>query len=212
MKKTLIYLIRHAQSFHNIGNYEEKSSQKVNLTEDGVGQAKKLATLFKNIHLDNIYSSDYVRAYRTASFLAEGRGLEVIQDPSIRERFFGETYRNRVEQTREEMSKAFQSLTNEEKFNYSHFPDMESAKSGALRLNNFLLKVGKNDKGKTIAVVCHGNIMRSFLNLIGWAEFDDLPEGAIRNTGHLKIEFEDDKFKIIEAFNIQKTREKYRIM
>lgn len=212
MQKTLIYLIRHAESFHNIGNYEERSSQKVNLTEEGIGQARKLVIIFKDIHLDKIYSSDYVRAHRTASFLSEGRDLAVIQDPSIRERFFGETYRDRVEQTKKEMNMVFRSLTNEEKFNYSHFPDMESAKSGALRLNNFLRKVGEKEQGKTIAVVCHGNIMRSFLNLIGWAKFDEMPEGAIKNTGYLKIEYEDDVFQILETHNIQKNIEKDRVM
>jgi broad specificity phosphatase PhoE len=212
MQKTFTYLIRHAESFHNIGNYEEKSSQKVDLTDEGISQAKKLIPVFADIHLDKIYSSDYVRALRTANFLAESKGMTVTQDQTIRERCFGETYRNRIEQTKKEMAKIFESLNNQEKFEYSHFPDMESAREGACRLNKFLLNVSKNDAGKTIAVVCHGNIMRSFLNLIEWAEFDELPEGAIQNTGFLKIEISNGIFKILETTKVDMNKKTNRIM
>ena len=206
MSKTTIYVIRHAQSFHNIGNYEEKSHVTVGLTQEGEAQARQLANEFCDIHLDKIYSSEYTRAYKTALTLAENRNLEVERDSTIHEKLFGDTYRNRIEESLVEMRNIFKNLSEEEKFIYSHYPDMESAKVGAMRLRDFLLKVGTMDEGKVVAVVCHGNIMRSFLNLIGWASFEDLPEGAIKNTGYFKLEMENNEFKILETSKIEKGR------
>lgn len=212
MDKTIIYVIRHAQSYHNIGNYEEKFNAKVDITEEGVRQAKKLAEDFVNIHLDKIYSSDYLRAYKTAKFLADVKKMEVIQDPQIRERDFGETYMSNVEEVRAKIKTDFARLSDEQKFNYKYSPDMESAKDGAIRLNDFLLKISEVDKGKVVVVVCHGNIMRSFLNLIHWAKFDEITEGAIENTGFIKLEIENEKFKVLETSKVYIGSKGNRIM
>lgn len=212
MQKMIVYIIRHGESFRNIGNYEEKSSSKVDLTETGIQQARQLSQDFQNIHFDKIYSSDYVRAYKTAQFLAQGRNMEIIVDSSIQERHFGEIYRNSAIKTKDEMIEIFKKLNDEEKFNYSHYSDMETARSGAERLQNFLLKISKTDGGKVVAVVCHGNIMRSFLNLIGWAKFSELPEGSIGNTGFLKMEIENNFFKVLETSKIEVGPEGNRIM
>ena len=86
----------------------------------------------------------------------------------------------------------------------TRFFGMESAREGAKRLLSLLQEIKATDMGKTILVVCHGNIMRSLLNILGWCKFDEIPEGAIENTGYIKLETNGEDFIIKETRGVNK--------
>lgn len=69
---TTYYLIRHAEK--DTTNAQEKDP---NLTEIGIQRANYWATLFSEIKLDEIYSTDYKRTLNTAKPIAESQNLEV---------------------------------------------------------------------------------------------------------------------------------------
>jgi broad specificity phosphatase PhoE len=60
------------------------------LNELGRQQAEELAARLEGLHVDAIYSSDTLRAVETAEIVADRLGLEVRQDPRLREVNFGE--------------------------------------------------------------------------------------------------------------------------
>jgi len=70
---TVYYLIRHAEK-----DRSNPTNQDPELTEKGVERAKKWAEIFKDIPLDQIYSTDYNRTLQTADFTAKYKGLEVL--------------------------------------------------------------------------------------------------------------------------------------
>jgi 2,3-bisphosphoglycerate-dependent phosphoglycerate mutase len=59
------------------------------LSQKGQKDAQRLLQLFKNIAIDYVYSSPYLRAMDTVKYLAEYHGKEVILCENFRERAIG---------------------------------------------------------------------------------------------------------------------------
>lgn len=69
-----LYVIRHGQSLENIG---QADTPNCDLSGLGQKQAKLLAAFFKDIRLDEIFSSPFRRAIQTALPTAESQGLPI---------------------------------------------------------------------------------------------------------------------------------------
>ena len=210
-KKTTIYVVRHGESTYNVGIENGLKEHEIPLTKKGEGQAKKLAQKLNAVHFDEVLSSDYLRAKKTAEIITLEKQLEIKTIALIRERNFGERYNSDKEHVREEMRAILKKLSEKEKLEYKHTSDMESAKAGGMRLLTFLQEIGRAYTGKTVLVVCHGNIMRTLLNILNWCLFDEIPEGAIENTGYIKLETDGGTFKITETWRVNKKRGIVRI-
>lgn len=208
-KLTTIYVVRHGESEGNLRMvYSENSELGSPLTETGKLQAKKAAEKFKEIDLAAIFSSDMTRAHQTAEVIALEKGLEVNTTNLIRERSFYQ-YLKKLPQKSEEELKAeiiygLLKLDTKGKMKYKHTEAMESAAGGATRLLTFIREAASAYEGKTIMVVCHGDIMRSLLTHLGYAEYDELPHGSIDNTGYFILESDGVDFFIKETVGINK--------
>jgi len=88
---TEFWLIRHGQTEWNIEGRFQGSSD-VPLNQNGIAQAEQLAEkLFDNQHkFSAVYSSDLIRAIKTAEIIAERLGLDVFQNSNLREISQGE--------------------------------------------------------------------------------------------------------------------------
>ncbi len=83
-----LYLIRHAQSFSNIGEFS--SSEDTDITDIGKVQAKRVAKYLIRKDVDLIISSPYKRAIRTLEEIRSlGYGSKIIVDDLLRERSKG---------------------------------------------------------------------------------------------------------------------------
>jgi broad specificity phosphatase PhoE len=69
-QEVTVYLIRHAQA-------QDDGTKNPQLSEIGKLQAKQWEVIFKDIHLDHIYSTDYNRTQETAAPTARSKDLEV---------------------------------------------------------------------------------------------------------------------------------------
>jgi broad specificity phosphatase PhoE len=69
---TTYYLIRHAEK-----DRTDPTNNNPNLTEAGLSRAKNWAVFFKNVSLDQVYSTNYNRTQQTAQFVAMDKNLEV---------------------------------------------------------------------------------------------------------------------------------------
>lgn len=81
-----VYLVRHAQSFENIGM--KSSAPDFKLSPKGIEQAEYLAKRFENVCFDKIYTSHLSRAIHTAAIVAnrQKNSPTIIVDPDFSER------------------------------------------------------------------------------------------------------------------------------
>lgn len=215
---TTIYVVRHGESESN-ANYKhltDKDHKKWGelqspLTQKGRQQAKQIAAKLSDIEFDSIFSSDLLRARQTAEIIAKKNNLKVNTVSTIRERNYGETFYRLSAQEKNEVKKAVMLLNDEEKLLYKFSNDGESAQEGVKRFETFLNEIAPLYKGKKIVVVNHGNVMRMFLIHIGWARFNELPGGSIKNTGYYVLELNSNIYRVKETAGItkQQTTEYY---
>ena len=78
---TMVYFIRHAES--DISVREDRARP---LTAKGLADSARLAEWFRDIQIDHIYSSPYLRAWQTLSDLAALKGLDIQPEEDFRER------------------------------------------------------------------------------------------------------------------------------
>ncbi|MBH5334807.1 histidine phosphatase family protein [Streptomyces pactum] len=83
-----IVLWRHGQTAWNVERRFQGSTD-IELTETGVGQARRAARLLAALRPDAIVASDLKRAAATAAELAVLTGLEVAHDAGLRETYAG---------------------------------------------------------------------------------------------------------------------------
>src|SRR5262245_53758645 len=79
-----IALARHGETVFNVERRYQGQSDSP-LTERGFQQARELAESLKNEPIAAVYSSDLGRAFETARLVAAPHGLDVMQDPRLRE-------------------------------------------------------------------------------------------------------------------------------
>ena len=83
-----LMLVRHGESEWNAQRRYQGQSD-VPLSALGRRQAKLIAERLAGCKIDAVYASDLVRAWQTASAIAEKNGLEVFSEPRLRELKFG---------------------------------------------------------------------------------------------------------------------------
>ena len=82
---TKIILIRHAQTSWNQSRRIQGGDNDTVLDEEGKRQCSSLAERLRKENIDAVYTSPLSRALATARWIADGRNLEVIEEPAFRE-------------------------------------------------------------------------------------------------------------------------------
>lgn len=203
-----IYVVRHGETEGNVKKILQGHTD-FPLTEKGIKQAQELAVKLKNIHFDEAYSSDLLRAKRTAQIITLEKKIVVKTTQAIRERSFG-TYENKtyeeVDLELKDLIDKFEKMSNKDKFKHSVHTEFESDEKISTRLILFLRELAVANVGKTILVVCHGGIMRATLIRLGFGSYSDLPLGAVKNLGYFVLESDGVDFEIKETWNIEKLK------
>lgn len=207
-KLTKIYIVRHGETEANAARVVSGHFD-TSLTLVGEKQAESRKESLKHIHFDAVFSSDLVRAKRTAEIIASDRQLAVNTTRLIRERCFGNWEGRLISEVVEESKKMIawrETLTEEgkraSKMNFGY----ESDNDIAWRLITFLREVAVTYLGQTLLVVVHGSIMRALLMHLGFALYEELPSGSIENTGYVVLESDGVDFFIKETVGINKIK------
>ena len=149
-----LYLIRHGESETNLSGHYTGWSQ-VNLTPKGIEDAKGIRPILEKIKFDKIYSSDLIRAMKTAENAIPGCVYET--SPLLREINLGSL-----------AHKPFLPADSEERKlivdGYTAFGGESNAELRA-RATEFLDKVKSLDCD-TVAAFTHAGILRTTLSML----------------------------------------------
>jgi probable phosphoglycerate mutase len=185
LKLTEVYLIRHAEA---LGNYYRRvqGHWDMPLLKGSKAQLLSLEERFRGVYIDEIYSSDLIRAVDTAKALAEPRGLPIQKTAELRELSMG------AWESRSWPYLRYADFEQAELFRINPLnwaPEgAENYRDAALRLKGFLLSMAEQKPGKTIAAFTHGALVRSYLCLYMGESIDfSIPHGANTSVTRLLV-------------------------
>jgi len=161
--------IRHGESTANVESWYAGQSDSP-LTEVGRIQAAELAQVLRRTTYDRVFVSDLSRALETARAIVEGRGLELVVTPRLRERSCGALEGKSVAEL--ERTGALATFYEFD----GRPPGGESLRDVARRVLDYLAEIDADGRA---LVVSHGAVMRATLGVL-----DGMPHAQI---GHWKV-------------------------
>jgi phosphoserine phosphatase len=187
---TTIYLIRHANPDYSL---EEKlGDKKMPLSKHGHKQAKYLAKSLVKKEIDNIYSSELIRAKETAQFFAQLVNKRIKINSKLNEinwiNWHRIKYFNTCEAKRPSKLKNYKLLDKK----------LDQYQAQGRRL---LWDLFKKNKGKRVAVFCHGNIIKSIITSIINADVIGFLSIEIFQSSITKILIDTDGYVKINHIN-----------
>lgn len=188
-----LFLIRHGEiSWKKIGFL---SYTDLELTRNGISQAKKLALRLKKEKIDEIYSSAMKRGTQTANEIAKCLNLKVHIKPKLNEVNFGIFEGLSIEEAKRKYPEIFEKRKLD-KWNF-RIPQGESYKDAAKRVLSFIKKLmGKKDKN--IVIITHVTIIKILLKLFTGFSMEKIDQIHFFPTSINSFEFQDKKIKLVK--------------
>lgn len=186
---TKFFIVRHGETEWNVKGFVQGHGDSP-LTQNGIKEIKKLSKELKNEKFDLAFSSDLLRAKRTAEILAAEHKLTVETNKLLKERSFGHL----EGATREEFkqwAKAWENLEKEERFAYKS-DGIESDEETSTRLIQFIRDVAIANPGKKVLIVSHGAIIKSLLIKLDYGDYKKVR--ALLNGGYVEIDSDGSDF------------------
>lgn len=184
-----LYFMRHGETVWNTERRYQGMTD-IELSDEGIRQAKCVAERFKNIHIDKIYSSPLKRAIETARPIAENKGLEIISEDAFREIHFGEWEGMTVPDLTQKYGDRYINFIREP-HNYG-FPGEENIDNVIKRIKPSIDRIIENDDGDVL-IVSHGGIIRLMIMYIMGLDNSWFTKMWINNTGISIIEIKNDR-------------------
>lgn len=194
---TTFYIVRHGQTDWNVQGIMQGQKDSF-LTPVGEEQARSVAEELKDVHFDAAFSSDLMRAKRTAEIIALDKKLAVQTTQLLRERAFGHL-EGKPYAAIKGHEKLYHALSDQEKLSYKVDDISESDEEINTRLIRFIRETAVIFPGKTILVVSHGDVMHKLLIHLGFATHANLPVWGIGNVGYIKLETDGVDFFVKET-------------
>ena len=195
---TRIYIVRHGETTSNEqGKFAGHTDFPLNAV--GLEQAEQTAAALADTPIDAVYSSDLSRAMDTAKAHAARHGLAVIPDRALREVYCGAWENRKFDDLRERYADAFVHGFLENYLTFV-FPGGEAAPEAGERFYAEVRRLAAENDGKTLIVVSHGGVIRSFWAKICGADLDK--ESAKypfpSNASYSITDFDGEKFIPVE--------------
>ncbi len=205
MKYCTFYIVRHGETDWNALKLVQGHTD-ILLNKKGENQAKSLGQKLNKIRFDAIFSSDLLRAKRTAEIIAIEREIKVKATEKLRERYFGRLEGKSWKDENGELKYLWKKLINltEEERRIHKLERVENNHDLIKRLVPFLNETAVIYGGKNVLVVTHGGLMRVFLLHVGFGTDENLPSGSIDNLAYIKVDYDGADFIIKETFGIKK--------
>ena len=192
-----LYLVRHGETEWNI-THTIMGHTDSSLTQTGINQAKDTAQKLKKINFAAVFSSDLLRARRTAEIIAAEKKLAVETTEALRERTFGR-YEGQVYEK-------YQKMSDEDRFTFRTTPEVESDQELMDRVIRFLRQTAVAYQGKNVLLVTHGGVLRVLLIRLGFAGYDQLPAYAVDNGAYAKILCDGVDFFVKDTYKVNQAK------
>jgi len=160
---TRLFLIRHGEvetRFQRVfgGRID------IELSPRGLSQARALADHLRPIHFNGVYASPMKRAQQTLAPLVALNGYSPVNLEALREVDFGDWTGLSWEQVKERFTvSAFDWLAHLDR---NGIPNAESAHAFRARVEPCLRQIIAQHGGQSVAVVCHGGVIRMLLAVL----------------------------------------------
>ncbi len=199
----MLYVVRHGETEWNVKRLLQGQTDSP-LTSQGEEQARALGKRLKDVHFDAAFSSDLLRARRTAEFITLEKAMAVETTKILRERSFGkyegkpyDSYYTELKH----MFERFEQLADDERAPFKFADDVESDAEIVARFNTFLRETAVAYPGKTVLAVSHGGMMRSLVYHLGIASYTG-HQVHVKNTAYIKLLSDGIDYFVEELFNI----------
>lgn len=196
------YIVRHGETQWNVESKIQGQGDSP-LTKKGLGQIGKTALLLQNIKFDAIYSSDLLRAKKTAEIIALEHKLAVQTTKLLRERHYGHLNGKPIK-VLSEIYKIYDKLSKQERFKYKISEDIESDEQVVSRFIIFVREIAVGYPSRKILVATHGGLMRALLIHLGWATYETFFTHNIENAGYIKLLSDGIDFFVKETKGIKR--------
>ena len=175
----------------------------------GINQAKDTAKKLKDINFAAVFSSDLLRARRTAEIIAAEKKLAVETTEALRERTFGR-YEGQVYEDYQKkfarLIKKYQKMSDEDRFTFRTNPEVESDQELMDRVIRFLRQTAVAYQGKNVLLVTHGGVLRVLHIRLGFAGYDQLPAYAVDNGAYARIQCDGVDFFVKETYKVNQAK------
>jgi 2,3-bisphosphoglycerate-dependent phosphoglycerate mutase len=151
--KTIIYMVRHAESPFEFGQERTRG-----LSEEGFEEAKRVAEFFTDVEVHYMASSSYTRAKQTIQCIAEHKSLNIVEYEELVERpIKGLDYKASWNVLYEAIRRSFV----DKDFALEGGETTRRAQQRSIPIIENLLE---EQRGKNIVIGTHGNIMTIIMN------------------------------------------------
>jgi broad specificity phosphatase PhoE len=207
---TTLYIVRHGESLDNAGIPHIRTPEGSELTDRGRQQAHTVARELSGVHADAVIASNLLRARQTAEIIAADRHLEVRVIPELQERsvgsFIGRENLRHLEEYRARYE-AYDHGSEKDRMAWKLAEDWESLDEALERFVRAVTAVADEYRHKTVIVVAHGTVMRTFLIFAGFGTLDQLPEGTVDNTGYIVVKTDGRHWHIVDTRGVHRADE-----
>jgi probable phosphoglycerate mutase len=191
---TQIVLVRHARSADVVPG--SSASFDPPLHADGVAQAAALARRLRPKTLDAVYVSDLVRTQQTAAPVLEGRDLEMVVRPALREVDLGDWEGGLFRQHAADGGPEWQRFV--ETGRWDVIPGAESDADLRSRVIGAVDAIAADHDGGSALVVSHGGAINAYLaEILGVARTQFV---AIENTGVTVVRYGHGR-RLVQTIN-----------
>lgn len=196
-----LYIVRHGQTDWNVKGLLQGHTD-MPLTITGEEQAKQLAKKLKKIKFAIGFSSDLLRAKRTAEIIALEKKIAVRTTKALRERSFGkyEGINWREDRKFHELVDKYLYVSQKELAKKKVRSEIESNDKVLARIIPLLREIAVFYTGKNVLVVSHGGVIRV---LIGHVIGKSLKHGSVDNTAYARIDSDGVDFFVKEMSGIR---------
>jgi len=185
-KLTTFYIVRHGETDWNNKKLLQGFTD-IALNKTGENQAKDLAVVLKDVKFDLAFSSDLVRAKKTAEIIVLEKKLAVETTRLLRERTFGK-FEGKPLSDFHSAQKLLKDLSYEQRRTHHMAEDMESDEEVARRVFTFIREIAIANLGKTILLTTHGGVLRTILIHLGQMSYEESDNSKVSNGAYVVLE------------------------
>lgn len=195
-----LYLVRHGQTDWNVSRTIQ-GQKDIPLNKVGESQAAALSDKLKSIHFDALFSSDLLRAKRTAEILNLERQLAHVTTNALRERYFGAYEGKKMDDSFSKLHSLLEKYKTHPHFEESKVETSDSLTSRAL---TFIREISVAYAGQSVLLVTHGDLMITHLVHLGYMKTRKQVT-KLENLAYIKLECDGVDFTVKETSGIKLT-------